>query len=236
MTRYVVRPKGILTTPRLLAEKLDARTRSAGQFCWQSDFFLYYPEPSVVRNADEAYHKVFNFARKTKKGQRDAIRETGVLVPDCYESDRCVVRPLRHRSGSDFRIVPAGTAHNTTTEYVSPFFSKQWEYRLIFSKGTHLLTLFKRVDPGTPSDVPWNHACGSTFVTIDNWNACRLRHTSVLGDLQGCPIINTAHLVAVDVMLRKQPGGAWEYAVCEYNFCPSLSIERNLEKVVDHVR
>ena len=236
MTRYVVRPKGILTTPRLLAEKLDARTRSAGQVCWQSDFFLYYPEPSVVRNADEAYHKVFNFARKTKKGQRDAIRETGVLVPDCYESDRCVVRPLRHRSGSDFRIVPAGTAHNTTTEYVSPFFSKQWEYRLIFSKGTHLLTLFKRVDPGTPSDVPWNHACGSTFVTTNNWNACRLRHTSVLGDLQGCPIINTAHLVAVDVMLRKQPLGAWEYAVCEYNFCPSLSIERNLEKVVDHVR
>jgi len=236
MTRYVVRPKGILTTPRLLAEKLDARTRSAGQVCWQSDFFLYYPEPSVVRNADEAYHKVFNFARKTKKGQRDAIRETGVLVPDCYESDRCVVRPLRHRSGSDFRIVPAGTAHNTTTEYVSPFFSKQWEYRLIFSKGTHLLTLFKRVDPGTPSDVPWNHACGSTFVTTDNWNACRLRHTSVLGDLQGCPIINTAHLVAVDVMLRKQPLGAWEYAVCEYNFCPSLSIESNLEKVVNHVR
>lgn len=233
MTRFVIRPKSILTTPRALAEKLGARGTRTDRADWSRDFFLSYPEN--VANADETYRLLRRFASKTKKGQRDAIRQTGVHVPECYESDRCVVRPLRHMAGAGFQIVPRTELQfNPATHYASPFFPKKWEYRLIFVKGRHTLTLFKRVDPGTPSDVPWNHACGSTFVTTDNWENCRLRHTEVLTHLLACPIIQAAHLVAVDVMLNKTPGGSWNYAVCEYNFCPSLSIEGNLEKVIEN--
>lgn len=242
--RYVIRPPSILTTPRELSAVLGAmgtRHASRKKFQWSNeggDFFLSYPDPSLVVDSvgGGSYSQVSAFYRKHKMGQRASIIASGIRTPSSYASNRWVVRPLRHMGGRDFSLIESDEQPvvNTQTHYVSPFFDKKWEYRLVFVKGRHCLTLYKRVDPGTPSNVPWNHACGSVFVTTDDWNACRLRHTTVLEDLGRCPIIAAAHLVAVDVMLRKEPRGDWQYAVCEYNFAPALSIPENLEKVKEY--
>jgi hypothetical protein len=240
VTRFVIRPDGMMTTPKAIAIGLGAKTRAASWFRtqprghrytpdWNRDFFMaYVPGVGVPE-------ELLHFYTRHKGGQRALIRASGVKVPDDYPADVWVRRPIRHSCGVGFEVIRGEhPEYNPNTHYISPLFPKQWEYRLVYVRGVHTVTLYKRVNEDTPPDVPWNHTHGATFVTTEDWNTCRLRHTSVLADLANNPITNNAHLVAVDVMLRNRRGGIWEYAVAEFNFCPSLSIETNLQKVIEN--
>jgi hypothetical protein len=104
---------------------------------------------------------------------------------------------------------------------------------VIFVFGTPLITLLKRVPEDTPNTVPWNHSNGSTFVTVNNEENNRLRHTDVVGQLLGLPIIQDSHIVAADIMLGEERG---DYRVCELNFAPALTIQSNIARVVEHIQ
>jgi len=237
--RYVVRPPSILTTPRKLKEVLGAtrtvnpRTTSRiGTLDWVHDLFLYYPR---LPNEVSEYTVVREFMNKNKQKQQGELREYEVKTPWDYApyNSQCVRRPLRHSAGRDFTIVGFNLENNQApdTHYDTPLFPKKREYRVIFVKGVPLLTLSKVfVDRDTgsllssppPFDIPWNHSCGSRFITVDH-NRSYLRHSSTLQDLLNVPVVQHAHIVA------------HEYAVCELNFCPALTIESNLQTIKDHL-
>lgn len=102
---------------------------------------------------------------------------------------------------------------------------------MIFCFGTPLITLYKRVPESADRDGPWNHACGSSFITVNNIDNNRLRHTDVYERLKEFDVIKHVHLCAADIMLSKRAN----YVVCELNFCPSITIDSNLERIKEHV-
>lgn len=244
--RYIIRPPSIRTTPRKLKEILGAErtvnprtTRRLGELDWVHDLFLYYPR---LPNEVTEYTTVREFMCNNKYEQRQYLHTYGVKTPDDYESELCVVRPLRHRGGESFRIIEnRDHSWNLMTEYISYLFPKVREYRIIFCKSVPLVTLskvFPDRDTGSllsssstpPCDVPWNHACGSRFITVQ-YERSYLRHSSVLQDLLNVPVVQHAHIVAADIMLNADH----EYAVCELNFCPAITIESNLQTIKDHL-
>jgi hypothetical protein len=148
-----------------------------------------------------------------------------------YPNTRWVVRPLRHRAGQGYRITQDPTDHDPAREYVQELYPKRREYRIIYCMGVPIITLLKRVPENADPDGPWNHACGSTFITIEDLSRSYLRHTDVYDRLSAVPVIQNAHLVAADVLLGEDN----DYVVSELNFCPALTIEANLRKVASHV-
>ena len=235
--RYIVRPPQILTTPRKLKEVLDARRTVNGAISrriptldWVHDLFLYYPR---LPNEVSEYTTVREFFSKDKGEQRNHLAEY-VKTPNSYISNTYVVRPRRHMGGQDFVVTEFGqTEINPYTHYVSPLFPKVKEYRVIFLKGVPIITLRKVFSQATPDPtLPWNHAQGATFNTIAGGHtASSLRHTSCISDLLNVPVVQHAHLIGVDVMMDTHNN----YAVCEINFCPSISIESNLNVIRDHL-
>lgn len=154
------------------------------------------------------------------------------IVGGANTSGRFVVRPLQHRGGLGYRITDRIDDFIEGKEYISELYPKTHEYRVIFCFGTPIITLYKRVPDTADRDGPWNHACGSTFVTVNDINNNRLRHTDVYDRLKEFDVIKHAHLCAADIMLGQERGN---YAVCELNFCPSITIATNLERVRAHV-
>jgi hypothetical protein len=150
--------------------------------------------------------------------------------PDLRSSDEFVVRPLRHRSGIGYRVTFDPNDFEEGREYISRLYPKRHEYRVIFCFGTPLITLLKRVPEGIDPNGPWNHANGSTFITVNNPDNNRLRHTDCIERLSAFSVVKNAHLVAADIML----GDNHDYVVSELNFCPALTIENNLRKVASH--
>ena len=231
----VLRPRHILTSPRLLADALGAKLRthewarrnerSVEAHRGRSGLFTY----GVGEYSPES---VQEFGRLRKLDQRRSIASYGVSVPETYSggNTRWVVRPHRHSQGVGFRVTEDPDDFNPQSEYISPLFPKQYEYRLIFIKGAHLITLVKVVNDGTPADIAWNHGV-SRFSTIHDYGTCRLRHTNCLGDLAAHPVVQEAHILGVDVMLDADRN----YAVCEFNLAPALTIENNLNKVVEYL-
>ncbi len=233
--RYVIRSHDFLTTPKNIKRLFNAHrtidvslTRRAPD--WRKDFFTTYP--SEVLNADEAYRDIASFCATTKGAQRRYLHQHGIKTPENYDAHegKYIVRPNRHHSGIGWRITNDQNDFNRGSEYIAPLFAKRHEYRIIFSRGIVVCTLKKAVPPSLGVDQPWNHANGSSFVTVNNEENNRLRHTSVYEDLGRLDIIRNADLTGVDVLYGK-PEGAPAYATLEVNFCPAMTIESNLLKL-----
>ena len=238
--RYVVRPPSMLTTPRMLAQRLNAQRVVSVQargvtFDPEQDFFMTYPVLDRMEDYDEGYRRLYDFSRRTKFDQMLFLGTNGIKTPRDYNSLGVGVRrPLRHHGGSDFTMV-SSVSSSPEGYYKVPFFPKEYEYRMLYVKGTLVATLAKVMPAGTPNNVPWNHTHGASFQHVE-WNRCRLRFTSVKSDLESCSVIRHASIVGVDVMLKRPEGSTngWDYAVCEFNFCPGLSIEPVIQKVIEH--
>jgi len=252
--RYVIRPPSIFTTPKLIKQTLGAkRTVTHGNsfrpIDWHRDFFLHYDGDPL--NADNTYRKLSNFGRATKAEQRSCLQQSGIPTPTTFTSigtlvsylesqDRrieevayypLVRRPLRHSQGVGYSIIYDPFDWDPSKEYVSELYPKTHEYRIVFSFGTPIITLYKRVPEDVDRTGPWNHSCGSSFVTVNDPNLNRLRHTDAYDKLREFDIIKTAHLCAADILLAKKG----QYVVCELNFCPALTIPDNLERLKNHV-
>ncbi|SHH47605.1 hypothetical protein SAMN05444169_7641 [Bradyrhizobium erythrophlei] len=265
MPRWIIRPRKISTTPRLLASKLGIQTRSYPSarnqrqgFNFDRDFFLVYPDPTFVGHSafggdDGAlcYEQLYRFFSQSKAGQRVLLRQSGLPIPDttssqivasnwlvqrneqtgrfqAHQPNSFIVRPLRHSGGSGFRLTSDPTDFIAGQEYVQRLFPKTREYRLIYVKGQLAVTLRKKVREGTRADQPWNHAVGATFQTVNDLPSCKLTGTDIFTRLSTQPIIQHAHLVAVDVLYARG-----KYVICEFNSCPGLSIESNLMRIVN---
>lgn len=242
MVRYIVRPPNILTTPRKLKEVLNAQRTvnprvSRRSLSFVDDLFLYYPDlPHEVSE----YQVIRQFFIRDKYQQRVELDNYGVKTPHAYndsEETPLVVRPRRHSGGNSFELINTSEdddrTYNTLTHYASPLFPKVKEYRVIFVKGVPIITLrklFPHLDYTStpPSDVPWNHTNGSIFNTIQaGHQGSSLRHTNAVADLLNVPVVQHAHIIVADIMLN----AANEYAVCELNFCPAITIPDNLERI-----
>jgi hypothetical protein len=177
------------------------------------------------------------------------MESNGIGVPDTYATydEVCerlstraisdvfcdyVVRPLRHSQGIGYRLTRDPLDFEEGKEYISRLYPKAHEYRVIFVYGTPLITLLKRVPDDIDRDGPWNHATGSSFVTVTDPTKNRLRHFDVVDKLRAFDVVQTAHLVGADIMLGPDKSG---YAVTELNFCPSITIPSNLERIKQHV-
>lgn len=265
MPRWIVRPRNIGSTPRQLALRLNCMTRRYPSernkrkgFSFLRDFLLVYPDPEYMERMDgastETYHQLYRFFSRNKCEQRILLRSYGLPVPDTAarkstaaswnngdgRDDRSdaevvlssfIVRPLRHAGGIGFRLTSDPTDFIEGQEYVQRLYPKTREYRLLYVRGELVSCLRKTVQEGTRSDAPWNHSVGATFKTINDIANCKLAATDCLYLLKQNPIIRTAHLVAVDVLYAKGT-----YVICEFNSCPGLTIENNLQKVVQHVQ
>jgi hypothetical protein len=86
--------------------------------------------------------------------------------------------------------------------------------------------LYKAVNEDADPSMPWNHTQGASFQTIRNPRNDRLQHTSFYSDMANCIVSRDSRIVAVDVMLRNQ-----DYAVCEINFAPMITIPSNLTEI-----
>lgn len=232
MIRYIVRPPTILTTPRKLKEVLNAERTvnprvSRRSLSFVDDLFLYYPD---TLHDVEPYQIVRKFFIKNKHAQQTHLLTSGVKTPEAYEphNGSYVVRPYRHSGGRDFRVV-FGEDWDSNTHYGVPLFPKVKEYRVIFVKGVPIITLRKVFQSSTPDhSLPWNHAQGASFNTIAGGHeASSLRHSNAVRNLLNVPVVQHAHIVAADIMLNRNN----EYAVCELNFCPALTIESNLQTI-----
>lgn len=255
--RNIIRPSNILTTPKLLQEVLGAsRTRSwprEGEirrnfYDFDRDLFLIYPPPSVVTTTNpERYADVHRFFSASKPVQRGLLEQCGVgvipyitrkgdasaLLSKRYvEENTFIVRPMRHSGGRDYKVTDSPTDFEEGKEYLSVLFPKRREYRVIFFKGSPIITLRKRTPDGLDRTAAWNHANGSVFVTVEHEINNHLLKTSVMDDLTNCPIVQNSHLIGVDILLDK---GSKKYAVLEINACPALTLEHNLEKVKEIV-
>lgn len=240
MYRYIIRPHAFLTTPRTLRYALGARRTLCPELSrrtpdWFKDFFLFYPDR--VLNSDPAYDEIKYFQSLHKGTQRLYLSQHAIDTPIDFEphEGKYVVRPHRHHSGIGFRITENAADFNPSSEYISPLFPKRHEYRVIYTRGTRVCTLKKQVSESLRVDQPWNHANGSSFVTVNEESNDRLRHTSVYADLASLYIVKYSHLTGVDVLYSKV-GREPAYAVTEVNFCPAMTIPANVSKLKEIVR
>lgn len=92
-----------------------------------------------------------------------------------------------------------------------------------------MITLLKR-HPDISPLLPWNHARGSSFVTVTNPENNRLRHTDVYGVIENNrEFFQAIDLCALDVLVNLRHD--IPYVISEINFCPSVSIPSNLERI-----
>jgi hypothetical protein len=246
MTRFVVRPASISSTPRALASLLDAETRrypsnANTRFDYQSDFFLVYPPPSHVENqgrsengqftASLSYVELHRFYSSNKFTQRALLSQAHVPTLESYSTrheaghanpGRFVVRSLRHSGGRDYRITQDATDFIEGREYIARVYPKTAEYRLIYVLGKPLILLKKKNTNNIPPELPWNHNNGSSFRTINDVPSSKVARSGLITKLTAVPIIIHAHLAAVDILWSDDRPPA----VCEVNTCPGRSVRR----------
>lgn len=192
------------------------------------DFFLAYP--SLLCPSWE-YAQVQEFYNSNKYQQRSLLHDEDVPVPKTigihgeHFDGPYVCRPLRHRGGHHFHVTDE---YSLSPEiYISALFPKKHEYRVIYCKGHKVATLYKRVPEGIGVDQPWNHTNGSYFVSVNQEDNDRLRHTNCYEKLSACSYIQHADLVAADILLDRERN----YVVCELNFAPAITIPQTLESI-----
>lgn len=255
MTRYVVRPKRFITTPRLLKTALGAqrtqRINDEGitrrRLDWNQDFFIGYPEPGWVANAPDCYTELYNLYRMNKYDQRKWLDRAGLPVPKTIGRNGdndfgvspqpssirdFVVRPLRHFAGQGYRITDDPYDFTPRTHYSSEVFPKAWEYRIVLHKGRTILTLLKRQPEGTDPNQPWNHSSGAIFQTVRNEDNNRLRWVGVREKCAEIEAFQHADFLGIDVLVGDRHALGLRrtpYAICEVNFAPALVIPDNVE-------
>jgi hypothetical protein len=243
MFRYLLKSRQFRTTPINLKRVLGIRKlvsvggRFAPDLDWNQDLFFAYPKENAyagrLLNLPSTYSQLASFYTSNKGHQRKLLRNHGVKTPESYTTTatQFVVRPLRHYGGVGFRVTTNKEDYNPQTEYIAPLFPKSREYRVIFVFGEPVIMLRKKPGNDVKPDEPWNYSNGSYFQTISSPDECRLyTQTSFFNDAQQFPVIKDAHIVAADVLTC----GA-DYAVCELNFSPAITIHSNLERIKDHV-
>jgi hypothetical protein len=258
MTRYILRPPSIGSTPKRLKRWLKAEqvikvepNTIAGGFDWDKDFFMAYPPIERLVNPPPNYLEMRALYVSDKLRQRQWLANQGLPVPCTFTRlgqrfgdhidgvDRgFVVRPLRHSGGFEYKLTGRSTDLDPQCEYISEVFPKRWEYRIILVKGKPLVTLFKKTIRSIAFNQPWNHANGTYFVTCHSYTSNRLRWTDVYERLHQSEVLKQFHIVGLDVMLADRHSlglPRHPYAICEMNFCPSLTIQNNLEALRTHV-
>lgn len=250
MIRYVVRPSGILSTPTRLKDALSAHSvvkySDNKRFKPLVDFFLAYPPEGRIEPAPGLeYSTLRHFFLSNKYEQRRAIHAAGLSVPETIginleatvpeplqtsiSREAFVIRPMRHMGGNGWRL---DTEYDPRQEYASRLFPKEREYRVIYCRGKHVVTLSKRVPTGLGTDRPWNHTLGCRFNSLNDERTTKLyRNTDFYTHADCSTVVRNADLVAVDVMMSADN----RYAVCEFNFAPSISIQRTLDKIKEIV-
>ena len=148
-----------------------------------------------------------------------------------FPSTKFIVRPLRHTMGQGWRLTEDPTDFIEGQEYIQAVYPKNHEYRVIAVRGVPIITLLKRVPEDLPRSQPWNHANGSSFVTVNDPDSNRLRYCDILDRIQSSPLMQSIDLAGIDIMYRREG----EYAVTEVNLCPALTIEDNIQKVARHI-
>lgn len=247
--RYIIRPERIITTPRLLARRLGARARRVSRLPSTviidrtKDFLIAPVQRHMIKREQytETYARALHFCSRNKYGQREVLKEY-FPVPKSYNSGETIncsetpliIRPFRHMHGEDYNVINEGDYTIPSGYYGSEVYPKKNEYRVICVRGVPIITMVKKFSGEQPAvSAPWNHAQGSSFVTVSDPNNDRLRHTTFYQDLQNCPIIKELDYCGIDILvaLRHNP----MYNLCEINLCPALTIEDNIRKVTDHV-
>jgi hypothetical protein len=252
--RYVIRPPSMKTTPLRLKELFSAQ----GMYRWPSrrvlpryteDFILSYHSPelwedfhALNREEQSRLRDIERLYRSSKSTQRSTLSSTFPTPktftvstipreqPPTSPSGRWVVRPLRHHAGLHFRITE-DPYDFTPEEYISEFYPKNREYRVILVKGHPVATLYKSTPPGTANDIPWNHSV-STFKTVRTFSNSFLSTTDFLSHLSACDFLKYVHLCALDILCDTR-NHTRPYVLCEINFAPALSIENTLNGVRD---
>lgn len=188
---------------------------------WNNDIFLAYPDANRVSNAPAQYQAMVDFYRANKYEQWQKTKEF-FMCPE-FKNAPFVQRPLRHEGGEGFTIVQDRPAadHNANF-YWRSLWERSCEYRVFFVRGRKILTMLKRVPPGTAQDIAWNHGV-SAFVTVHDEENDRLRHSKFYEKAKEFFAAFPFHLCAVDVLYRKQ-----RHRVVEVNFSPGVMIEDNL--------
>jgi len=241
--RYIIRPRAILTTPKVLAERMNCRTRRVNpttrrKYSYFRDFLLTYPPLELMDEKTRAYEPYRSIRSYASSDKRDQRRLLELPCPKEYESNQplhplgYIIRPLRHLGGRDYRWSQTAEDYNPETEYASEVFPKTHEYRVITVFGKIISVLRKRPPENALPHTAWNHLQGSSFQTVEAAR-CNLTHTSCLDDISNNTIVKLAHLTGIDVLLARDP---WRYVICEVNFCPSLSVESNLTEVISCVQ
>lgn len=246
MLRYIVRPNAIGKTPRRLRQALGARNTVKVSECigadYNQDLFLAYPDPSKVANAPTDYLLAYSFYSSNKRDQRLCLAYANlpivpILVPGSGDSGtiygpqldiyKFVVRPLRHSQGRDYRITEDMRDHDERTHYLSYLIPKNREYRALFYRGQHVCTYLKTNPEGIPPSMPWTHANGSRFFTINNPDNDKVKTTGLLAKLSECQLTKTASLIAYDILASGN-----DLYVCEANLCPGITITGTIDKIV----
>lgn len=148
-----------------------------------------------------------------------------------YDVGSYIVRPLRHTRGQGWRLTSSPTDFEEGREYIQEVYPKNHEYRVITVRGIPLVTLYKRRPEGTPHDQPWNHANGSSFITVTNPDNDRLRHTNVYEKIKSTDLFKSLDLIGLDIMIASRG----QYVVTEVNLCPAVTLEHNLQRIKAHV-
>lgn len=225
------------------------------------DFFICYPPIEELEEYAHSlsldnYTTVRAFAAATKPAQRSLLRADGFPTPFTAFTQRelegsgrnelhilrqvltastrtnsFIVRPLRHSQGRGWRLTSDPSDFQEGREYVQEVYPKNHEYRILAVRGTPLVTLLKRRPEHLTQDQPWNHANGSTFITVTDESNNRLRHTNVYQLIEQSQLLKGIDLCGIDVMYSRRN----DYAIAEVNLCPSLAIESNLQRISNHV-
>jgi glutathione synthase/RimK-type ligase-like ATP-grasp enzyme len=247
----VVRPRGIKTTPRALAEDLDWTTRaypnrSRLSLDYRTDFFMAPVAPEFVRNAPAGYTDLYHFLSRNKYAQRKALAALGLPTPRTVGSHtqarelfgdgrgRFVVRPMRHSGGQGYRVTEIPTDFVEGQEYLSELYPKKREYRVVFVFGNPRISLRKKPHGETPEESPWGHA-NSRFQTINNTAESRLAQTDFYWRAAHCPLVRSAHILALDILYNERREDD-PYVVLEANTCPGLTIDDNRTKIVEAIQ
>lgn len=245
---YIHRPPSILSTPKRLA---DAITNLQSVRCTArrniprpnlNILRTYYPRPSTSAspNTTESTTNPFIFFSGSKADQRENIRLQEIPTVPCARTHEeaeglpdyghgFVVRPLRHSQGRGWRVTHNHRDFTSNREYIQCLVQKRREYRAILCRGELLILIRKKV--AEPNGLePWNHAQGSRFITVDPERA-NLRSTSILETITRSPLVRNIDLVGIDI-IQDENNNAF---VLEFNSCPSLTIEANIQKVAEYL-
>lgn len=249
--RYIVRPSGFMSTPKRIRRTVGAQgirkhTANNVLFDYNQDLFLGYPHPMKLNRwtRPDYYSDLYNYFIGTKYQQRETLHNAGVKVPQTIGIDispyqlsadaQLVLRPFRHTQGQDYTVTDINTLSmgDLRNHYASLIFPKRWEYRCVYMGGELLFTLFKKNQRQVEYTRPWNLSNGFFFMTVHQLENNRVRHTSFFDDVQQWDLLDKYHLIAFDIMIDEH----FNYAVCETNFCPALTINNNLERIRDYVQ